>query len=758
MQSQSRSIPIHWDGIPQPLHINKRSTSNTARRGGYQRTPRSRCSSSESDATDASFNSIPEPPGADKPLKILKRRGDRSIQMRNMDGATYSPQGHTQIIPAPQNNPPLPPAIPPRSNHRPRRSTSCNPEHRILLGRRQVFDGNSDRDDVSRLRAAKSMFHITRRTNEMEIGMDSLPLPPRSPMPQPEPDLISRNSSPEVTTAQEPSVLVPRIVVTPENKALDEGTGTLWATVQISTQISRASAPEPIRHDDACGWVPGHSQELSPPDVFGYGCLYDVSVEILPTSKSAIIELVDDEACAKSTLYPGSRLLLVAHIRLLPAAVPRSQNHQFRQSSDDLMEDLEFHLGSTMTEYLQVRMTYRHSGFPQQPLRPANKMVAHDGIASSQTTIQTTVVAVIKRHNSSSPWSPRPRAPLPNPLFEIIASHWGVQTASGVMQRIMDSRVGMARKPGTMSPPPQISMPPSALGYGTTSRLVGPDEADEKGAEEEADEDEVRAEDLQSVPQERSEETIRVPPPPPFPFPVRSGPLIPKRQASLRQVSTPSWMSKVLSEEVEAEAERPSEAIIMSGIVSPVSTPILANNTTTTTPRSSYRLSRTRTVPSLIRPDNNSSPLVEVENSSDTTPTTTIRSSIGNDFESQHQQQRAFPTVTGRRSLGGNGTVDDGTRFNLVSSSTPPMPSVGVLMSGRERDRESGSAKSRSSGGTRSSEKVFTSVVTTTIGSLVPGGVGNGGGFVNGNGRRGGNKKEKEKDKERGWPGWGAWW
>ncbi|KAK3990088.1 hypothetical protein QBC44DRAFT_395267 [Cladorrhinum sp. PSN332] len=778
MQIQTRSLPLPWDEIPRPLHINKRSTSNTANREGYQSAPRSRCSSAESDATDASLNSIPEPPGADRPLKVLKRRGDRSIQLRNVDGASSS-QEPGQFMDL-NDRSPIPPAIPPRSNHRPRRSNSCNPVNRALLARSQVFDGSSDRDDVSRLRAAKSMFHIARRANEMEIDMDSLPVPPRSPMPPPEPDPISRSCSPEVPIAPEPSVLVPRIVVTPENKALDEGTLTLWATVQISTQISRASAPEPDRRDDACGWAQGRNRELSPPDVFGYGCLYDVSVEILPASKSVIVELVDDKACAKSTLYPGSRLLLVAHVRLLPAAVPRSRNHQFRQSSDDLMEDLEFHLGSTMTEYLQVRMTYRHSGFPQQPLRTANKMAAHDGIASTQTTIQTTAVAVIKRHNSSSPWSPRPRAPLPNPLFEIIASHWGVQTASEVMQRILSSRVVTARKPGAMSPPPPMSMP-SALGYGTTSRLVGPEEADEK---EEGD-------DHQYGQQGRSEETVRAPPPP-YSVPTRAVPPIPKRQASLRQVSTPPLMGLELEGEAAAteaglpemdqqlgmEKQQRSTEVIMSGMVSPTSTPV-TTSTNTATPRTSYRLSKVRRVPSSIRPSHiDSSPVVEAE-STDSTPTTTIRNRTGSEFEQESgRQQRVFPMVTGirsslggagtgRRSLGGTGT-GDGARLSLVSSSTPPTPSVGVLMGGgerkeRDRDRGSGSAKGRNNSG-RLSEKPFTSVVTTTIGSLVPGG---NGGFVNGNGNgRRGSKKEKDKERDNegsrggggGWTGWGGWW
>lgn len=108
------------------------------------------------------------------------------------------------------------------------------------------------------------MFHMARRANDMEIDIDNIVAPPRSPV-TPDPGPVSRSGSPDGTAPLEPSVLVPRIVVTPENKALDEGVVTLWATVQISTQISRASAPDQARHDDACGWPPGHNRELSPP-------------------------------------------------------------------------------------------------------------------------------------------------------------------------------------------------------------------------------------------------------------------------------------------------------------------------------------------------------------------------------------------------------------------------------------------------------------------------------------------------------------
>ncbi|KAK4039035.1 hypothetical protein C8A01DRAFT_37010 [Parachaetomium inaequale] len=228
------------------------------------------------------------------------------------------------------------------------------------------------------------------------------------------------------------AVLVPRIVVTPEHGTVDEGTVTVWVAVQLSAQVCRTLGPEQ-----------GHSTATDyrlSPDALRYGFLYDVSTELLPAGKSTIIEVLDDKACAK-ILHPGSRLLFVAHVRLEPAARRRPRTH-VRQKSDDLIEDLEHELGGTVTEYLQVRVAYRHSGFPQIHKQTAGAVgtTAPDGISTVQTIIQTTATAAIKRHNSASPWSPPPSLPRPNPLFEVIASHWGVDNAHAVMQRVIRSR------------------------------------------------------------------------------------------------------------------------------------------------------------------------------------------------------------------------------------------------------------------------------------------------------------------------------
>ena len=130
---------------------------------------------------------------------------------------------------------------------------------------------------------------------------------------------------------------------------------------------------------------------------------------------------------------------MLVHVRLLPTGPRRNSrsNRHRRQSSDDLIEDLEYHLGSTKVDYLHIRIRYQHSGFPQRTWLPPNTMM--DGIVSLNTMVETTVVAAIKRQGSSSLWSPRDVLQ-PNPLFELIASHWGAETTSNVIHRILSSR------------------------------------------------------------------------------------------------------------------------------------------------------------------------------------------------------------------------------------------------------------------------------------------------------------------------------
>ncbi|KAK3379947.1 hypothetical protein B0T24DRAFT_176105 [Lasiosphaeria ovina] len=452
------SRPEH--GVPRPLHIIKQAEKSELQEWISER----RRSSCESIATHVSLDSGPGHPGDDEPLTVPKRRANRGSHALGGFGRANALQEQEQDRAGAESHVKAaadgPVKFTPHASPSPTQTHPGGlllPPSRTNLAfpglYRQGFDGAGDYDrdgrglsprpcsakpsrpatpgrvrhDFSRLRNAKSMFHIQAAmpspTDLLDGGGD-VPAAIISPLtPRREPD--SETDASGGAAPPDPFVLVPRIVVTPESKALDDGVTGLWAAVQLSTQVCPANAPDPMRQKTDYGWGLGRSLGLCPSasDVFQYGCLHDVSVQVLPTSNTAVIEVLDDSACAKNTLYPGSRLLVVAHVRLLSTSLSsyNTRGHA-RQSSDDLIKDLEYQLGSTTVEYLQVRVTYRHSGFPQQHGPPSLYNTAVDRVVGVQTTMETTAVAVIKRHNSSSPWSPR-SAPQPNPLFEIIASH-----------------------------------------------------------------------------------------------------------------------------------------------------------------------------------------------------------------------------------------------------------------------------------------------------------------------------------------------
>ncbi|KAK4251524.1 hypothetical protein C7999DRAFT_27941 [Corynascus novoguineensis] len=322
-------------------------------------------------------------------------------------------------------------------------------------------------------------------------------------------DSPSRCSSPPRTAT---CVLVPQIVVTPESGIVDEGTVTIWVAVQLSARVSGAVVPKP--------GLDVVKNERSSLDALRYGFLYDVSVELLPAGESTIVEVLDDKACLK-VLHPDSRVLFVAHIRLGPLAHHRPRTH-VRQNSDDLIEDLEHELGGTVTEYLRVCVTYRHSEFPQKRKQTTERRSCtpfDDGVSNVQTTIRTTLTASIRRHNSASPWSPPPFTPRPNPLFEAIASHWGVDNAHAVMQRVVRSRfvlpdtppLAKCRRDGSHTSELEASLPAAKNWRRKQSHKEEPTLQTESGPG-------------------------RSTPPPP----TRVAPPIPKRQASLCCMAAPS--------------------------------------------------------------------------------------------------------------------------------------------------------------------------------------------------------------------------
>ncbi|KAI0840927.1 hypothetical protein F5Y06DRAFT_233418 [Hypoxylon sp. FL0890] len=233
---------------------------------------------------------------------------------------------------------------------------------------------------------------------------------------------IPNNSIPD------PYMLIPHISITPESRSLNDGQSSIWTAIEISGQLFRPRVGNPCYDSTHPGvaqtpFLPAHHCDAS---LSGYGYLYNIRVDILPTVEGSIIDLIGDTTIR--IINPGSSLLILACIRL--GASNAQKYRATGHDPDNLIADLEFELGNVQTEYVYVRLNYCHSGFPA-----FRNALIEDSISSNQTRLETTATGTITRLSPTSTWSPRP-IPTSNPLFTIIASHWGPARANEVMSRI----------------------------------------------------------------------------------------------------------------------------------------------------------------------------------------------------------------------------------------------------------------------------------------------------------------------------------
>ena len=171
-------------------------------------------------------------------------------------------------------------------------------------------------------------------------------------------------------------------------------------------------------------------------------------IDLVTTRDASVLEVIGNLHESK-TLYVGETHLILAKLRI--AKVTKASSH-IRESStsDEIMADLENHLGGAITSYLTIRLTYKHSGF----LNYKRTTIDWKGGLSAHTTkLQTEASAYIKRHDLQSAWSPRTsreiNGPLEvNPLIKIIEMHFPVDKARDAIRRLADERVPipMARR------------------------------------------------------------------------------------------------------------------------------------------------------------------------------------------------------------------------------------------------------------------------------------------------------------------------
>ncbi|EXF76319.1 hypothetical protein CFIO01_05401 [Colletotrichum fioriniae PJ7] len=222
------------------------------------------------------------------------------------------------------------------------------------------------------------------------------------------------NTLEERNTSDSSLVLVPKISVTPEIKALDGSRANFWVAVEVSGQLCQplnGSAYRGISAGDGSSLV-GRANDQSSADPFRHGCIHSMDIQVVPLGNSCILETIRDDPI-QTTLGNGERTLLLAQV-LIKSPRSLKQPGHVKRRSDELIDDLEYQLGDSNLEYIRVSVKYNHSAFFCQS-RPD----IIDNITEGGTKLETFATAVIKQHNHRSPWSPS-LAPTYNPIASIV--------------------------------------------------------------------------------------------------------------------------------------------------------------------------------------------------------------------------------------------------------------------------------------------------------------------------------------------------
>ncbi|PNY29381.1 Uncharacterized protein TCAP_00706 [Tolypocladium capitatum] len=271
-------------------------------------------------------------------------------------------------------------------------------------------------------------------------------------------------SPPMADCAQDtqPFVLSPCICITSEPTTPEHGPQAMWAAIEVSGRLSRIpSSRSPSKSSSESRSMTGSfiNPQLgycSMSDTclevvltsktdrfFEFGCLYNLTVDVLPASGTTVVQVLQEQAFP-TTIYAGSSVFLLAKIQMDPEkARRRSGNGHVRQKSDELMEDLELQLGSSVVGYMHIRVSYSHSAFPEYSSAEADTV----GVSSLRSRLETTATATLKPHNALSLWSPRPETSQSH-LLQLIERHWGADQAMSVKDQII----------GLQQPPKKLEM------------------------------------------------------------------------------------------------------------------------------------------------------------------------------------------------------------------------------------------------------------------------------------------------------------
>uniref|UniRef100_A0A8H7TTL0 Uncharacterized protein n=1 Tax=Bionectria ochroleuca TaxID=29856 RepID=A0A8H7TTL0_BIOOC len=163
--------------------------------------------------------------------------------------------------------------------------------------------------------------------------------------------------------------LCPHVVVTAEVNTLQDCQRTIWAAIEVSGRLSTLSSK--VAACDRTGVVTGTFIEHELDRFFEFGCLYDLSVEVLPAAQTTVVQVLREQTFP-TTIYAGSSILLLAEIRIDTdqKCLQRPVQGHVRQKSEELIEDLEIQLGSSQFNYMHVKVSYAHSSEASNGLVP----------------------------------------------------------------------------------------------------------------------------------------------------------------------------------------------------------------------------------------------------------------------------------------------------------------------------------------------------------------------------------------------------
>ncbi|KAM4056842.1 hypothetical protein HRG_003705 [Hirsutella rhossiliensis] len=247
----------------------------------------------------------------------------------------------------------------------------------------------------------------------------------------------------DFSRAAHPFVLSPYISVVSQCTGQEAGRQSAWATVEVSGRLSRIPSS---RSPSGSGAQPlvsrGSFVDHQLDRFFEFGCLYDLSVEILPTTESAIVQVVQEQAFP-TTIHAGSSVILLVHVQIdSEKGKQRSGTGHVRQKSDELIEDLELELGSSAVGFMHIRVSYSHSAFPEQVGAEPDA----GGVSGLRSRMETTATAsLVKQHNAFSMWSPRPE-PLQSHILPLVQRHWGLEKAMSMKRLIMGQEQQQSRR------------------------------------------------------------------------------------------------------------------------------------------------------------------------------------------------------------------------------------------------------------------------------------------------------------------------